>query len=108
MPHREPHLLPARRDARRRRGAADDRKRNPSRGSYTNRLLEEGIAKIAKKVGEEGVEAALAALGEDDDALAGEAADLLYHLVVLLTARGLSAADVEQKLRDRRGTRRPS
>ncbi len=85
-----------------------DRQAHPAPGSYTNRLLAAGIAAIAKKVGEEGVEAALAALGDDDDALAGEAADLLYHLVVLLTARGLTAGDVERKLRDRRGTRRPS
>jgi imidazoleglycerol phosphate synthase cyclase subunit/phosphoribosyl-ATP pyrophosphohydrolase len=85
-----------------------DRKRNPVPGSYTNRLLADGIPKIAKKVGEEGVETALAALVEDDDALAGEAADLLYHLAVLLTARGVAPADVEKKLQDRRGLRRPS
>ncbi|HQR47065.1 MAG TPA: bifunctional phosphoribosyl-AMP cyclohydrolase/phosphoribosyl-ATP diphosphatase HisIE [Thermoanaerobaculia bacterium] len=85
-----------------------ERKKNPVAGSYTNRLLDAGLSKIAKKVGEEGVEAALAALVEDDDALAGEAADVLYHLAVLLTARGLTPADVEKKLRDRRGVRRPS
>ncbi|MFI5181121.1 MAG: imidazole glycerol phosphate synthase subunit HisF [Thermoanaerobaculia bacterium] len=85
-----------------------DRQRNPVAGSYTNRLLEAGLAKIAKKVGEEGVETALAALIEDDGALAGEAADLLYHLAVLLTARGVSPSDVERKLRERRGERRPA
>jgi phosphoribosyl-ATP pyrophosphohydrolase len=85
-----------------------DRMKNPVPGSYTNRLLDAGIPKIAKKVGEEGVEAALAALVEDDDALAGEAADLLYHLIVLLAARGLTPGDVEKKLRDRRGVRRPA
>jgi len=85
-----------------------DRQRNPVAGSYTNRLLEAGIAKIAKKVGEEGVETALAALVEDDGALAGEAADLLYHLAVLLTARGVPPSDVERKLRQRRGERRPA
>jgi cyclase len=85
-----------------------DRKENPVPGSYTNRLLDAGITRIAKKVGEEGVEAALAALAEDDEALAGEAADLLYHLMVLLAARGLTPADVERKLRDRRGAPRPS
>ena len=84
-----------------------ERMRNPQPGSYTNELLEKGIGRIAKKVGEEGVETALAAIGEDGDALAGEAADLLYHLAVLLTARGISPADVEAKLRDRRGKRRP-
>jgi cyclase len=82
------------------------RKEKPVPGSYTNSLLESGIARIAKKVGEEGVEAALAAVGEDDEALAGEAADLLYHLVVLLTARGVPPAAIEHKLRDRRGARR--
>ncbi len=85
-----------------------DRKKNPVPGSYTNRLLDAGIARIAKKVGEEAVEAALAALVEDGEALAGEAADLLYHLMVLLAARGLTPADVEKKLRDRRGARRTS
>ena len=82
------------------------RKEKPVPSSYTNSLLEAGISRIAKKVGEEAVEAALAAVGEDDDALAGESADLLYHLVVLLTARGISPLAVEQKLRDRRGAKR--
>ncbi len=85
-----------------------DRQKNPVAGSYTNHLLDAGIARIAKKVGEEGVETALAALVEDDGALAGEAADLLYHLAVLLTARGLSPSDVERKLRERRGEQRPA
>ena len=83
-----------------------ERMRNPQPGSYTNELFEKGIGKIAKKVGEEGVETALAGVSEDEDALAGEAADLLYHLAVLLTARGVSPADVEAKLRNRRGKRR--
>lgn len=85
-----------------------DRKSNPVPGSYTNKLLDAGIARIARKVGEEGVETAVAALVEDEEALAGEAADLLYHLMVLLAARGLTPADVERKLRERRGApRRP-
>jgi cyclase len=84
-----------------------DRMRNPQAGSYTNELLEKGIGKIAKKVGEEGVETALAGISEDEDALAAEAADLLYHLAVLLTARGVPPGDVEAKLRERRGKRRP-
>ena len=84
-----------------------ERMRNPQPGSYTNELFDKGIGKIAKKVGEEGVETALAGVSEDGDALAGEAADLLYHLAVLLTARGVSPADVEARLRDRRGKRRP-
>jgi phosphoribosyl-AMP cyclohydrolase / phosphoribosyl-ATP pyrophosphohydrolase len=56
--------------------------------SYTTRLLEAGIKRIAQKVGEEGVETALAAVAGDRDELAGEAADLLYHLLVLLRASG--------------------
>jgi phosphoribosyl-ATP pyrophosphohydrolase/phosphoribosyl-AMP cyclohydrolase len=71
--------------------------------SYTARLLASGLPRIAQKVGEEGVETALAAVTADDAALAGEAADLLYHLLVLLHARGLSLADALEVLRSRRG-----
>lgn len=67
-------------------------------GSYTTRLLDEGVRRIAQKVGEEGVETALAAVAEDDEALLGEAADLLFHLAVLLRTRGLSLADAVQVL----------
>lgn len=67
-------------------------------GSYTTKLFESGIARIAQKVGEEGVETALAAVTADDAALLGEAADLVYHLIVLLQARGLSLRDVESVL----------
>jgi phosphoribosyl-ATP pyrophosphohydrolase/phosphoribosyl-AMP cyclohydrolase len=59
-------------------------------GSYTATLFASGTKGIAQKVGEEGVETALAAVGEDDPALLGEAADLIYHLTVLLRSRGLS------------------
>ncbi len=71
-------------------------------GSYTTKLFDGGIRRIAQKVGEEGVETALAAVAEDDDALLGEGADLLFHLLVLLRARGLGLADVEAKRRARR------
>ncbi len=71
-------------------------------GSYTTRLFEGGVRRIAQKVGEEGVETALAAVAEDDDALLGEAADLVFHLLVLLRARGLGLEDVDAKLRTRR------
>jgi phosphoribosyl-ATP pyrophosphohydrolase/phosphoribosyl-AMP cyclohydrolase len=70
-------------------------------GSYTTRLFEAGIRRIAQKVGEEGVETALAAVVQDDDALLGEAADLVYHLTVLLRARGKSLADVADVLAQR-------
>ncbi|MFZ5606055.1 MAG: bifunctional phosphoribosyl-AMP cyclohydrolase/phosphoribosyl-ATP diphosphatase HisIE [Pseudomonadota bacterium] len=71
-------------------------------GSYTTRLFEAGIRRIAQKVGEEGVETALAAVAQDDDALLGEASDLLYHLLVLLRARGLGLDDVRRVLAARR------
>lgn len=70
-------------------------------GSYTARLFESGIRRIAQKVGEEGVETALAAVVQDDDALLGEAADLIFHLTVLLRARGKSLADVADVLAQR-------
>lgn len=70
-------------------------------GSYTTRLLDGGVRRVAQKVGEEGVETALAAVAQDDEALAGEGADLLYHLLVLLQARGLSLDAVVDVLRRR-------
>jgi phosphoribosyl-ATP pyrophosphohydrolase/phosphoribosyl-AMP cyclohydrolase len=70
-----------------------ERARERPQGSYTTQLLEAGIRRVAQKVGEEGVETALAAVAQDDAALLGEAADLLYHLLVLLRARGLSLRD---------------
>lgn len=63
-------------------------------GSYTTRLFEGGIRRIAQKVGEEGVETALAAVAQEDAELLGEAADLVFHLTVALRARGLSLRDV--------------
>lgn len=70
-------------------------------GSYSTRLFAGGVRRIAQKVGEEGVETALAAVAQDDAALLGEAADLAYHLLVLLRARGLGLADLERTLADR-------
>ncbi|HJW05429.1 MAG TPA: bifunctional phosphoribosyl-AMP cyclohydrolase/phosphoribosyl-ATP diphosphatase HisIE [Rhodanobacter sp.] len=70
-------------------------------GSYTTRLFDGGIRRIAQKVGEEGVETALAAVAQDDAELLGEAADLLFHLTVALRARGLSLTDVVAVLADR-------
>jgi phosphoribosyl-ATP pyrophosphohydrolase/phosphoribosyl-AMP cyclohydrolase len=67
-------------------------------GSYTTKLFEGGIRRMAQKVGEEGVEAALAAVAEDDDALIGEAADLVFHLMVVLRARGIGFDAVAEKL----------
>ncbi len=70
-------------------------------GSYTTSLFDGGIRRIAQKVGEEGVETALAAVVQDDDALAGEAGDLIFHLLVLLRARGLSLETATKVLRQR-------
>lgn len=69
--------------------------------SYTARLAAGGPAKVAQKVGEEGVELALAAIGEDDARVVDEAADLLYHVLVLLALRGLTLADVVAALERR-------
>lgn len=70
-------------------------------GSYTTKLFDGGIRRMAQKVGEEGVETALAAVAEDDDALLGEAADLVFHLMVVLRARGIGFERVVQKLASR-------
>ncbi len=70
--------------------------------SYTTRLFESGIRRIAQKVGEEGVETALAAVAQDQASIASEAADLLYHVLVLLRARGVTLDDVIAELRKRR------
>ena len=77
------------------------RARERPEDSYTTKLLDSGIARIAQKVGEEGVEVALAAVTGDDAQLLGEGADLIYHLIVLLRARGLSVRDVETVLEQR-------
>jgi len=66
--------------------------------SYTARLLQSGVARMAQKVGEEGVETAIAAMGDREEALVEEAADLLFHLAVLLRAKGKSLRDVEATL----------
>jgi len=69
--------------------------------SYTTRLFESGVRRIAQKVGEEGVETALAAVAQDEAALLGEAADLVYHLTVLLRARGLGWSELAKTLASR-------
>jgi phosphoribosyl-ATP pyrophosphohydrolase/phosphoribosyl-AMP cyclohydrolase len=69
--------------------------------SYTARLLDKGIAKVAQKVGEEGVEVALAGVSENDDKVLAESADLMFHLLVLLRARGLSLKQVVDTLESR-------
>ena len=71
--------------------------------SYTRKLLDRGVAQCAKKLGEEAVETVLAAVAEDRDRLIGEAADLLYHLLVVLHSRGVTLAEVENALAERTG-----
>lgn len=74
--------------------------------SYTARLVREGVKRIAQKVGEEGVETALAATAGDNEELAGEAADLLFHLLVLLRAKGLTLGDVTRVLEQRHAAKK--
>ena len=76
-------------------------------GSYTARLFASGVGRIAQKVGEEGVETALAAVTGDDPELVGECADLLYHLLVLLKSRNLTLEQVVGELASRHGARVP-
>jgi phosphoribosyl-AMP cyclohydrolase / phosphoribosyl-ATP pyrophosphohydrolase len=73
---------------------------NPE-GSYTAKLWERGLTRMAQKVGEEGVEIALAAVVQEEDRLISEAADMLYHLTLLLKARNLSLGDVVKELEQR-------
>jgi phosphoribosyl-ATP pyrophosphohydrolase len=72
--------------------------------SYTRQLLDAGVRRCAKKLGEEAVEVVIAGLTENDEALKAESADLLYHLLVLLEVRGLAIDDVLATLERRIGT----
>jgi phosphoribosyl-AMP cyclohydrolase / phosphoribosyl-ATP pyrophosphohydrolase len=78
-----------------------DRAASGSKDSYTRRLLEQGTARIAQKIGEEGVEVALAGAGSSTEQCAQEVADLLYHIAVLMEARGFSWSDVVDVLQVR-------
>ena len=78
-----------------------DRKANPKEGSYTNALLNDQ-EELVKKVGEEAIEVILAALQQGPERLASEAADLVYHLSVLLVAHDVSWADIEAELAKRK------
>lgn len=71
--------------------------------SYTRALLDKGVAHCAKKLGEEAIETAIAAVQEDKERLVAESADLLYHLLVILQARGVTLAEVESALEKRTG-----
>jgi phosphoribosyl-AMP cyclohydrolase / phosphoribosyl-ATP pyrophosphohydrolase len=78
-----------------------DRKANPREGSYTNKLLDSGINKVAQKVGEEAVELVIEAKDNNEELFLGEAADLIFHYLILLTAKGYSLQDVLEVLKKR-------
>jgi phosphoribosyl-ATP pyrophosphohydrolase len=78
------------------------RKRNPPPGSYTAQLFAAGELEMAKKVGEEAIEVILASSRESAERLASESADLIYHVLVLLAARGVEWRAVEQELERRK------
>ena len=79
----------------------EDRKANPTEQSYTAALFAEGEDRILQKVGEEAIEVILAAQGQGDQRLIEETADLFYHTLVLLAAKGLTLGDVEAELHKR-------
>lgn len=78
-----------------------DRSINKKEGSYTNYLLDQGIDKICKKVGEEATETVIAAKNENKDDLVGEICDLIYHIEVLMFNRNINIEDVISKLSER-------
>lgn len=78
-----------------------ERKKNPKAGSYTNQLFDSGINKVAQKVGEEAVELIIEAKDNNKELFLNEAADLMYHYLVLLTAKGYTLEEVLSVLRQR-------
>jgi len=78
-----------------------DRVTAPAEQSYTRKLLDKGAAQCAKKFGEEAVEAVIAVAGEDRDRVIAESADVLYHLLVMVHARGVTLAEIEALLETR-------
>lgn len=79
----------------------DERKKLMPEGSYTTKLFKKGINKIAQKVGEEAVELVIEAKDRNDELFLNEAADLMYHYLVLLTAKGYRIEDVVKVLEER-------
>ncbi|MGI9249167.1 MAG: phosphoribosyl-ATP diphosphatase [Woeseiaceae bacterium] len=84
-----------------------ERLKNPDSSSYTAKLADSGTKRIAQKVGEEGVELALAASSGDREETIDEAADLVYHLIVLLADQGLSLGDIAARLESRHSSSKP-
>ena len=85
-----------------------DRQQNPKPGSYTNQLLDEGISRVAQKVGEEAVEVVVAALSQSRDLQIGELSDLFYHTLVLMAHQGITLDDVYAELQRRHSIRKES
>lgn len=79
----------------------ENRRANPQEGSYTCYLFDKGLDKILKKCGEETMEMAIAAKNKDNDELAEEINDVLYHMAVLMVERGLSVEKVDEIMRER-------
>lgn len=79
-----------------------ERKAHPSEGSYTSSLFTQGLPRMAQKVGEEGTEVVVAALSQENARLVEELADLAYHVLVLMAAKGVSPDDVSRELEKRR------
>lgn len=79
----------------------ENRRANPQEGSYTCYLFDKGIDKILKKCGEETMEMAIAAKNQDNNELAEEINDVLYHMAVLMVERGLSVEKVDEIMRER-------
>ena len=79
----------------------EDRKIHPIEKSYTNYLFEQGVDKICKKIGEEASETIIAAKNNDKEELIGEIGDLFYHVYVLMSERGITVEDIENKLKER-------
>jgi phosphoribosyl-ATP pyrophosphohydrolase len=86
-------------------GVVRQRLAEPPSGSYTARLASQGVLKVAQKIGEEGVELALAGAAEDKARVTAEAADLLYHLLILLAMRELTLGEVVAELERRHRAR---
>ena len=83
----------------------DDRISNDSEKSYTNDLFKRGINKMAQKVGEEAVELVIEAKDNNDDLFKNEAADLLYHFLILLRAKNMKLENIEDVLKERNSTK---
>ena len=82
----------------------EERRGGDPSSSYTAKLLDGGVQEICEKVGEEALETIAAAVGERDERLAAESADVLYHLLVLWAARGIDPAEIWAELERREGT----